>query len=455
MDGPSSYRPSLLAGPKQFLRRIEVDRAVFYAILLRGWQLLAGTGTVVLMTLFFTKRVQGYYFTFASLMALQTFFELGFNIVVINLCSHEWARLRLDKRGQITGDETARSRLISLGRLLGKWYAVAAFLFVVLVGVGGAVFLAQKPEPVRWQEPWLAIVVLTGLLLWTLPFNALLEGCNQVGEVNKYRLIQAAVASVSVWTVMVLGGGLWAAVAATAARLLTDLYLLGIRYRRFFRPFWRPPSGATMSWRAEIWPWQWRLALQGIFAYFNLFLLTPVMFYYHGPVIAGQMGMTWTVVTALQAAALAWVQTRVPRFGMLVRNGEFKELDRVFFRVIAVASCALFVGGASFWCLLYGLHIVGHSAAGRLLSPLPTALCLVIMYSALVSGSQAFYVRAHKREPFVGVNVTEAVGGGLSVWWLGSVYGPTGAILGMLAIRLFFATPAYTYLWWRCRMDVR
>ena len=99
---------SAARGPlRRFVNRLEVDQAVFYSLCLRGWQFLAGPVSVVLIGLFFTPETQGFYYTFASLMALQTFFELGFSIVVINVSSHEWLRLRLDEGGRIVGDADA------------------------------------------------------------------------------------------------------------------------------------------------------------------------------------------------------------------------------------------------------------------------------------------------------------------------------------------------------------
>jgi hypothetical protein len=291
------------------------------------------------------------------------------------------------------------------------------------------------------------------LLLWTLPFNAMLEGCNQVATVNLFRLIQAVTANLCVWTVMVLGGGLWAAVAAAAARLICDVYLLAVHYRHFFRPFFVPPLKAVMNWGVEVWPLQWRLAVQGSFAYISFFLFTPVMFYYHGPVVAGQMGMTWTVATALQAAALAWVQTRVPRFGMLIQQQAYVELDRLFFRLAAMSLAAMIAVGAAFWCLLYGLHTLAHPAAQRLLPLGTTAVFLLAVSVQLVASCQVFYVRAHKREPFAVVGVVDSLLVGIAVCALGGVYGALGAGWGLLAVRLLFTLPTHSYIWAKSRKD--
>ena len=47
---------------------------------------VAGIVTAVLIFINFSRQVQGYYYTFAAVIALQTFFELGLNVVVVNIC---------------------------------------------------------------------------------------------------------------------------------------------------------------------------------------------------------------------------------------------------------------------------------------------------------------------------------------------------------------------------------
>lgn len=454
--------PPRRSWPRRLLNRMEVDRAVFYALVLRVWQLAGGTISGVLIVKFFTIETQGYYYLFATLMALQSFFELGFNVVVINVSSHEWTHLRLNEQGAIEGDARALSRLVSLGRLIFRWYAVACLLFIVAVGLGGGAFVALGPKDandlpeaatavVDWQSPWAALVVLTGLLLWSLPFNALLEGCGQIATVNRFRVIQAVSANLAVWTCIVSGGELWAVVAAAAARLLCDLALLLIRYRRFFVPFLKPPAGEQMHWRTDVWPMQWRLALAGIFSYFAYFLFVPVMFRYHGEATAARMGLTWVLITAVQAAALAWVQTRVPLFGILIARQEYTELDRVFRRVTMISLAVIVAGGAAIMWLIFLLNVYLPRYADRLLPPLPTAIFVAAIILYQLPHSQVFYVRAHKREPFLAVNILSSVAIGLSVWILGGIWGPTGAATGYLAVVGLLILPTHTLIWQHCR----
>ena len=116
------------------LGRAEINRAVFYALLLRSWQLAAGAVSALLIATQFSPSEQGFWYTFSGLIALQSFFELGFSTAVINMASHEWSKLSLDEAGGIAGDSAALSRLSSLGRLLFCWYGLASLLFVAPIG---------------------------------------------------------------------------------------------------------------------------------------------------------------------------------------------------------------------------------------------------------------------------------------------------------------------------------
>jgi len=436
---------------KNWLRRCEVDRAVLFALLSRIWLVVAGPITILLIVRHLSPEIQGFYYTFASLLVLQSFVELGFYIVIIYLASHEWSQLRINSKGRIEGSPEALSRLVNLAHLIFKWYAVASVLYIIGVSIVGYIFFSQSSYPdVHWQGPWLTLVLFTGLLLWMLPFNSLLEGCNQVATINLFRLIQVLLGSLALWATLAWHWGLWAAVAMVTVRLICNMYLLFVRYRHFFTSFFRYPISVTMSWKSEIWPMQWRLGLSGIVNYFAFSLFNPVMFHYHDATIAGRMGMTWQVVGALQEIGLAWLTAKGPRFGMLIAQKEYKQLDRLWIRTSLVSFSVVCFGGVVLWFLLYGLNMFQIPVAQRLLSPLPAGLFLLACILRHIGACQTTYLRAHKKEPIVVMSVTSCLVIGLLVWLLGSHFGPVGAAwgyLGVVCIQILWETN----IWFRCR----
>ncbi len=448
----STYFVQMKSVLQRWCHFAEIDRAVFFGVLARGWQMLAGVVSLLLIAHYLSPQTQGFYYTFGSLMALQGFVELGFYVVIINFASHEWAQLGLTSGGRIEGKPEALSRLISLGRLIFKWYAVGSALFIVAVGTGGYIFFSQKAyEGISWVGPWITLTILTGLLLWASPFNSLLEGCNQVATIQKFRLNQAILSSLGLWLILLWGGGLWAVVASVAISLARDVYLIGVQYRRFFAPFLAPPSGLLIRWTTDIWPMQWRLAISAVFGYFAFYLYTPVMFHYHGAAIAGQMGMTWTIISTLQGLALMWVYPKVPRFGILVANKDYIALDRFWLRT-SVASLIVVSGcGVAFWFVVYSLNVLNIPLAQRMLPPLATGIFLVAAFFNQISQCQSAYLRAHKQEPIMVMSLTTCLLIGLLVWVLGSRFGPVGAGLAYLVGVAAVMVPWETAIWWRCR----
>lgn len=442
------------------LDRIGVDAPVFFSVIARAWQLLTGPVTVTLMALFFTPEMRGYFYTFGSVLALQVFFELSLHIVLINVTSHEWARLRIDESGRLAGDEDAQSRLASLLRVSLKWYAVAAALFVVTCGPGGAVFLTRGSMPTdEWIVPWIALVLLTGGLLAVQPLTAILEGCDQLKTVNQYRFRQAVFGTLVVWSIILSDLGLWAAVGSAAVRLGWELHLVGVRYRRFFRSFFQKVLTTEINWKVEVWPLQWRLAIQGVATWGTLQLLTPVIWAASGDAEAGRMGMTWTVLIALQAAASSWVDTRRPRFGQLVANGEFKELNSLFRRCTTLSLVMLTLGVVAFCSVLTVLPFLGWSIADRLseafVTPESAAVLSLGVLVFQIPNCQTIYIRAHKQEPFLIPSLIVSASIAVSVTILGIIYGIPGAAIAWTGCIGLVQLPLWTRIWRKAHREWR
>ncbi|MCA9124763.1 MAG: lipopolysaccharide biosynthesis protein [Planctomycetaceae bacterium] len=456
MDSKETPRPTHERSlPRRVLNWLEVDRAVFYAITSRGWQFVAGPITMILIAKYFSREVQGYYYTFWGMIGLQIFFELGFSQAVINIASHEWAKLTLNADRSIGGDAFALSRLAALFRYACFYFGVMAIVFWLVVSIAGLLFFAvdRDSEAISWRAPWLVLTALTAISFWLTPFLAVLEGCNQVKNVYKLQLVRAVLGNVVVWGCILIGGALWTPVVATIVRLLCEIYFAGVLYLRFFRDISKKPIGTPLDWWVEVWPFQWRIGVKGLFGYFNAYIMNPVVFYYFGSVAAGQLGMTWQVLSSLQAACASWFQARVARMGMLVAQKDFRELDRVFNRVARIAVGVMLVACLAFWLLDVLLHSIETPFSGRLLSPLPTALLAIGILSSLITHAQWTYIHAHQRSPFLLLTISGAIVSGLLIWWWGAWYGVLGVAVGYFAINIFFNLPVWTLVWRRCRND--
>ncbi len=439
---------------RRLSRRAGLDRAVVFTLLTRVWQALAGAVTLLLIARFFAPEVQGFYYTFSSLLALQAFVELGLYVVIVNLASHEWSKLSMDGSGDVVGDAAARSRLASLVRFIAKWYTGVSLLFILGVGlVGHAFFSKSQATDVAWQSPWWTVVALAAVHLWLMPLLSVLEGCNQVVALNRFRLRQTMAEAFMMWLLLATGAGLWVAAGSHAVKAGAALFFLSGRYRRFFCSLLAISGQERIRWQHEIWPMQWRLAVQGLVNYLMFSLFTPVMFHYHGPEVAGRMGMTLQVISVVQLMGLAWVQTKVSRFGMLVAKRDFAELDRIWWQASKLCYGFTISGCAAIWAAVLILDELGVGFASRILGPLPSALFLAAYSLMQISNCHAAYLRAHAREPFLVLGVSAGLLIGGLVFLLGSRYGPTGAAAAFTVAAGLYVAPMSTIIWIRRRAE--
>jgi hypothetical protein len=427
---------------------IGMDRAIAFTLLSRGWSILAGVVTLLLIAHFLTLAEQGYYYTFSSLVALQIVFELGFSFVIMQLAAHERADLQIRDDGTIAGDHIAHSRLASVLQKAVRWYTTGALLMAaVLLPAGIHFFLAHRQPGVQvsWQLPWIAAVLATTLTFQMDPLFAFLEGCGRVPQVARMRFTQAFAGSMMAWTAFGLHRGLFAPALIIAGQAIAGACFL-VSQRKLLLPLLRyNTSGHIVSWRREIWPFQWRIAISWLCGYFIFQLFNPVLFAFRGAAEAGRMGMSLTIASALSAVAIAWINTKASPFGTLIARHEFEKLDRLFFRTLWQSALVLVAGGA---VLLLGLNCAArwfpHLATRILPFPVFGVLLATVLCNHVVF-SEAIYLRAHKREPFLPVSIAVGVLTACSTLFMGKFWGAPGVTIGYFCTSGLFGLGFGTY----------
>jgi O-antigen/teichoic acid export membrane protein len=432
-------------------RLIGLNRAIALSVLGRLWSAVAGALTILLIARYLTPKEQGYYYTFYSLVALQIVFELGFSFVILQLAAHERASLRFLPHGGVEGNFVAHSRLASVLQKAVRWYFAAGLVMAaVLIPAGFVFFKAHQTvdATVAWRMPWCLLVIAAMLAFQIDPVFSFLEGCGFITEVAQRRLTQAILGSFLAWGALLSHHGLYSPAMVILGQVAVGLvFLLSGRHRRLLKGlFFYPTREHFVGWRREIWPFQWKIAISWICGYFIFQIFSPVIFAYHGPVAAGQMGMSLNIATAIGSVALAWMNTKASPFGAMVAQGRFIELDRLFFRTLLQSSILVTVGSALFFfALLVGEHNYPR-LANRVLPAWAFSLLLLNTIVNHIIVSEALYLRAHKREPFLIPTIISAVLVAGLAFFLGKHYGPSVVVVGLVSQGLFFALPVATYI---------
>jgi len=438
---------------KRLLWFLEIDRAVFFGVLAKLWSICTGPVTAILIAIHFTPELQGYFYTFATILALQVFVELGLGTVIIQFASHEWSKLKLDKFGHIIGSKDALSRLRSITDLASRWYITGGAIATFGLGAAGYVFFSGSDNStISWAAPWFVLCFITGVNICLVPMWSLLEGCNQVSKLYTYRFWQGLVTVATCWIAILLGAKLWTAVIGGTASLVCAGVFLRYRYWNFVKALlFTRHTGPRVRWRTDMFPMQWRIALSWISGYFLFSLFTPVLFKYDGPVAAGQMGMTWSLLGVVGIAS-SWLFPKVPRFGMLIAEKRYQELDALFWKLVRIVVGISTLVGLAIFCFIWILNELDIFLAARLLPPVTVGLFLLAQVISTASLPFSAYLRAHKKEPLMFLSVLAAILAALSTLILGKYFSAVGMASGYLLVNLLIA-PLVLIVWWRRRAE--
>jgi hypothetical protein len=414
-----------------FRMRLGMDRAITYVFAARVCMALGSTGTVLLIVHYLSKVEQGYYYTLLSLVNLQIIFELGFSFVILQLAAHEAVHLHLGPDGRIHGDPMRHARLAAILQKTARWYFVAGAIMAVTLLPAGITFFRRTTQPhdAVWLGPWMVAALATVLLFVLNPLCSFMEGCGQVRQVAGMRFAQAALAVAASWGAIVLGKGLYAPGLAVVGNVIAVLVFLGGRRKILLRLFLEKYDPNSLNWRAEVWSFQWRIAITWLCSYFTAQVLTPVLFASRGPIEAGRMGMSLSISAYTWNLVYAWMSTKATPFGQLIAKKDYAALDNLFFHTLWVSLGIL---GVIVSACLAGLVVVLHlfpNLASRMVSPQIFVLLMLTAVSTLIVQSEAIYLRAHKEEPLLWQAVAVALLTSGGAYFAAPRWGITGACI--------------------------
>jgi hypothetical protein len=291
--------------------------------------------------------------------------------------------------------------------------------------------------------------------MWLVPALFLLEGCNQVEQLYSYKLFQGICVAISSWIAIIMGAGLWVAIINSATVLICLVIFIVWKYKNFFMPMLSYNTVAVINWRNSLWPMQWRIALSWISGYFLSSFFTPLLFHYHGSVVAGQFGMTWALFGAISSIANMWIAPKIPQFGIFIARKDYAALDKLFFRASKLSVGIFALGAFTFWIVIYCIYKIDFplvsQIAVRLISPLPAGIFLVGWLFVYFTGPFSYYLRAHNKEPMLEVGVLSAIAVASTSWFLVEDFSILGLSIAYSVVAIFFSFPYSLIVWHRFR----
>ncbi|HEX7690357.1 MAG TPA: hypothetical protein VF453_21805 [Burkholderiaceae bacterium] len=286
---------------------------------------------------------QGYFFTFMSLAAAQTLFELGITNLILHHLSHARAGILCARTAE--GKRTAIALAMSTRDYSTRYFRRAAGLFIVFVGTGGAAFfgLSRSASGAHWQSPWMLMLAGTALSLFNLSFYSYLEAFGRLSVSYRVRMASTVILVVAFSVAAALGGGL---LSYPLALLVANGCAFAVLRRSCMEvDHEHGLTGAFDRQSIGIGREQRKMAASAVAGYVTANSLTPYAFHFFGPEIAGRFGLTMSIFTAIAAVAMARTTAEAPTYGPLIAAGEWATLMARFRQTLFFsAGLALLLG---------------------------------------------------------------------------------------------------------------
>jgi hypothetical protein len=380
----------------------------------KGISFIVQPVTLYLIATYFTGTEQGYYYTFGSILSASIFLELGLGMVLTQYASHEFALLNWMDDAGLTGDKIALSRLISLIKKSIKWYGVLSILVAIIFIPGGIAFLSSNSHSadVHFAIPWIVLVMFSSLTLFLSPLLAILEGCGRVADMQKMKLYQIGFGALFIWIVILSHGNLFAASSLAITNFIIASFWIVSRYKGLLNQLRVDRyviEDQQISWRKELFPMQWKIAISWISGYLAYQLFTPLLFRYQNAIVAGQMGMTLYISNIALGVGIVWLSTKFPNYGAMIKKNNYALLDRIALKNTIYSFAFTLVFSFFSLIIIYFIKLYYPHIGNRLLSLGAVAALLFSGLINLLITSMAGYLRAHKKEPLLISSIIHAV----------------------------------------------
>jgi hypothetical protein len=448
---------SVLARFHAFRHFMGVDRAVFYSVLLRVFSTAGGLVTIPLILTRLNPTEQGYHYTFGSILALQVFLEMGFGAVAVQMMAHEAAHLTINLRTGVTGPQDNLDRFSATFQFIRRWYAVLSILVGVLLLPAGFLFFSTSKQDasIHWMLPWAILVLGTAGDLFVRSLDATIEGMGFVAESIRVNLWSAAIRIILSILGLLVGLRLYAVPVASAIALIINRGMVWKLLHVVSRETRKHGKGIHIDWKRDVFPFQWRIALSWVSGWFIFSAMMPVVFREFGPVEAGRFGLAMSLSGFINTFAVNWTSTKAAIWGQMASRKEWKAMDDLFKRVTPQAVGMALLGSILAVLLVPHLGEWIPRFAGRVPDWRVLAmLCFATVINQVVF-AEAFYLRAHKREPFLvnSIAVGVAMSTGLFCFSFSTIlniaimYAAISLFLGLTTGSLIFA---YCRSRWHC-----
>jgi O-antigen/teichoic acid export membrane protein len=264
------------------------------------------------------------------------------------------------------------------------------------------------------------------------------EGTGEIVEVYLVRFFQAVSGSFIGWILIYFNFELYAlSMPYLFGATVASLWLI-FRKRIYIKDIFFINSG-ILNWCLEVWPLQWRGAINWLSGYVLVLMYVPLIYWVQGPVQAGQMGVSMTCINTIAVLSMSLLTARIPLLSKSAILIKWHDLDVVFNKTFK-NSVLIYICGATGLCLLVSF-LSDTVYAKRFLPIIEILFLLVALFFYHCSNSFLIYLKLHFKDPTLSINLTTVLLTLLITFFVAPHWGTLGISISLMLINSCFLFP--------------
>ena len=372
------------------------NRVALGSFLSRGTKVVLAPLTLLIIGNELSSQELAFYYSFFSLLAMQQLAELGIGQVIKQHMCHAFGE---------SSDwcESSKNKIKSYFIFSLYWFLfISIFILLVICPIGYYYFNSvENTVNVVWENPWLALIVITTFSTILTPVKILIESCQKQELVNKANIISGIFGTFILW------GGLYfdfKLYSISISLFVSTLIAFGILYREL-NYHWSILSSSNdirplrttfneikgLLGRVSI---VWGLG----FIFWNGFNF--VSFLNLDLKSAGEILFTIALAKAGYSICDALVQGQMTIFGKNISEGKSELARTAFLKYFPTSVAILLFGYVIFVILLY--FFKGNISVFNKVADIPLVIQIFLFFILmLIQTTHNNYIRSYKIEPFV------------------------------------------------------
>lgn len=391
------------------LSYITKDKDFKSTLLNHGSKLVTGPLLLIMIPLFISKEIQGYWFSFMSVSALSLLADLGFTIIILQFSAHEFAYLRFKNNLIVPIQEDNKEHLYKLALLFKfsvKWVKRLIFFTFPIIFLVGIYLFKDKNKDIVWLMPWVIYTISAAIAFINNVILSFFEGCNSVSDIQKLRFTNTVINFIILFTLLFFKFNLYAlSIALLLSSLFTSLSIYN-KYGKLIIYFYRICIYHSYDWFKEFWQYFRGYSISVVTGFLLVQIYTPIAFRNFGPASAGRVGLTMSLTTAIFSISNIWFQSIAPKVNILASKKSWLELEKLIINRLKFAMSTFLFLIIIFFAFLFLIKQTRFSEIeNRFLSLQGLIILFSYFFIQIIITAMAFFLRSTKKEPYMKLSI--------------------------------------------------